>query len=1248
MKKLFSLLLFVATVSVATAQEGMDKFWNFFDENKYEEAISQLEQIADKNQTNEDVWALLTLLYSNEGESEKSFEAMQKLYGFTSHKNEYLRVFWNSTAVSVFPKSQADERIEFLESLIASPEIDGSLKANANGRIANYYYGIGDFDEYWSYLNQIGNINKWSVVGVFENISASGFNKEYPEIIENPTSSASFINKHDAPVHWFESNLFQVGEWNRTVYHFNTDNSIVFAQTFIESPSDQNCELRLGTSGSAKVWLNDKLVMSEEEEYNNGIDTYRSQVQLKKGWNRVLIQLGTSEISSQNFMLRMTDAKGTPLQGLTHNPKHQAYTKQSGEDIKRLETDAIVLFNDKIEKDKGLLTNYLLLSRYYLDNGLTNDAHVLLMEAKEIAPNSSLVLWKLMELYLRENNETELGAAAEKMKVIDPENELSLKLEYNEALNNEKFDEATELHEEMLRIFGDSPDMLLQEIELEGAKGNNQRVIDLAEKGYKLYPMSETFVQYKYTIESSVNQNLTGALKVLKKYLKKNYSSSIQTLYAQAYASLNNVGKFFEEYGKILELKPYQYGTITDLASLYSQINQKETALSYYDRAIKLAPFVGESYAAKGEIYVDMDRTSEAIEQFKLAIKYDPTDFVSRERLRELEGDISYFELFEENDYEKLYKEAPSKEDYPEDNSIIIYKDKQVVIHDKGAVEERHELLVKVFDKAGVDTWKEYSVPQNRSQYVLLEKAEVLKSDGSKNIAETAGGYVVFTNLEPGDAVYISYKIQNYYQGSLADHYWGSDYFDYFIPSERIQLSVLYNEDKTPIKFHTANGDIEKKVKPSGDGMTLVTYKTVSNESIKDESFMPALTDVGRVLHYSTMPDWKFVSDWYSDLAATKAKVDFEVKHLVKELFPDGHEGVSEEQKIKTIYDYIVNEIRYSSISFRQSGLIPQKASDVITTKIGDCKDVSTLFVALCEEVDVDANLVLVNTRNKGQYAMELPSIEFNHCIAKVNLNNEERFVELTTDLYPFGTVSASLEGSFMLEIDTEKSDVKPQFIPQNKTAINAIYRKSEMTVEKNSFTVEKDCYKTGSLGGRMRLIYRDIGEEAKRKEMQEAISGDYPNIKLDKLKFDESLENNSDSVHYNYSYKVTNPFTKISDLEIFKVPMADNIEPIDFLSVDDRKFSLDFWDYFTYKEATEEITIHLPADKTLADVPKNVSINNDLIEYNLTFKENGKDLIVTRYIKFKKGSIPKDEFELLRTSMEEVISADNLQIGLK
>ena len=66
------------------------------------------------------------------------------------------------------------------------------------------------------------------------------------------------------------------------------------------------------------------------------------------------------------------------------------------------------------------------------------------------------------------------------------------------------------------------------------------------------------------------------------------------------------------------------------------------------------------------------------------------------------------------------------------------------------------------------------------------------------------------------------------------------------------------------------------------------------------------------------------------------------MKEKVNELF-EGKENLTDKEKAIIIYNYIVNDIRYSSISFRQSGLIPQKASSVINTKLGDCKDVSTL-----------------------------------------------------------------------------------------------------------------------------------------------------------------------------------------------------------------------------------------------------------------------------------------------------------------
>ncbi|MFT5819771.1 MAG: cytochrome c-type biogenesis protein CcmH/NrfG [Crocinitomix sp.] len=1244
MRILLSLgLLLLFSVNL-TAQNGLDNFWDLFKKNDYKAAISELENKTVSDPTNQEAWLMLTILYDNDLRSYKAMQAFKSFYKLTDKKTEYLVAFWRTTAIYSSRIEQRKEREAFFAEILADPAVDGAIKSNIHGARGNWAYDIGDFEGHLSEIEQSGSLSKWQVVGEFENISASGFDKNYSPI-NQPTLSARFKNKQEADVHWFKSEIFRTGEWIRPAYHFDTDNAIIFAQSFVNSQVDQEVELRIGTSGSLKAWVNDCLVLSESEEYDNYADTYRTKIKLKKGNNRLLLQIGSSEISSQNFMVRITDEKGNPLNNFTHSANYGDYPKVGGENLNRIELPQEVYFEEQVKNNPENLLYYILLSRIYLDNGKTNQAQRVLKKAEKLAPDNTLILVELLELYIDQGNETELGAATEKLKMIEPDNRLSLILEFNEAISNENYDEAEDLLEGLRVALGENGSYLEKKIKLESARENNQKVLDIIEEGYTRYPNDETFVNYMYLIKKDAD--VKGAQKVLKKYLKKHYSSSIQRKYAWSWYNRKMIEQFFTEYKKLLEVKPYAIGLMIDLADYYYQLNRHQTALNYLDDAIELAPFVGNLYSKKGEILMDMENESEALEHFKKAIIYDPTDFDARQRIRDIEGVENPFDYFVEKDYYEIYKNAPSAEDYPEDNSVIVTREKQVVIHEKGAVEERHFSVIKVFDKAGVDFWKEYSIQRSGSQKLIIEKAEVLKADGTKNVAETSGNYCVFTNLEPGDGIFLSYKFQNYYQGNLAEHYWGKQYFDYFIPSKNIEFSILYDEKEVPVKFSVANGEINKEEK-NVDGKTVIIYSSKDNESIKSEGFMPPLVDIGRTLHYSSMPDWSFVSEWYSDLAATKAKVDFEVKESVKTLFPDGTDGLTEREMISDIYGYIVNEIRYSSISFRQSGLVPQKASDVITTKIGDCKDVSTLFVAMCEEVGIDAGLVLVNTRNKGQHAMELPSIEFNHCIAKVNLEGEEKFVELTTDLYPFSTVSSSLEGSFILEIDPTNKDIQPRFLPRSKSLPNAIYRTTEVQLTENKMIVKKDNVKTGASGGGMRSSYRDDGEEARKKSMQEAITGDFANIKLDNVEFDETLENNSDSVAYKYDYTVSNPYTKIGSLQIVKVPITDNVEPIDFLSVDDRKYGVELWKYFSFSVAVENLSITMPEGKRLAEKPENVSLSNELIDYELSFKVEAGVLKVYRKIHFKQSKIELADYQLFKDSMEKIITADNLQIGIK
>src|SRR5678815_4963325 len=115
--------------------------------------------------------------------------------------------------------------------------------------------------------------------------------------------------------------------------------------------------------------------------------------------------------------------------------------------------------------------------------------------------------------------------------------------------------------------------------------------------------------------------------------------------------------------------------------------------------------------------------------------------------------------------------------------------------------------------------------------------------------------------------------------------------------------------------------------------------------------------------------------------------------------------------------DYIVANIRYSSVSFRQSGLVPQSVSTTISTRLGDCKDLSSVFVALANKAGIPAQLVLIDTRDNGSKDMMLPSMEFNHCIALAKIDGKDYYVELTNSYLPFGSLHYDLFNALSLVI---------------------------------------------------------------------------------------------------------------------------------------------------------------------------------------------------------------------------------------
>jgi hypothetical protein len=331
-----------------------------------------------------------------------------------------------------------------------------------------------------------------------------------------------------------------------------------------------------------------------------------------------------------------------------------------------------------------------------------------------------------------------------------------------------------------------------------------------------------------------------------------------------------------------------------------------------------------------------------------------------------------------------------------------------------------------------------------------------------------------------------------------------------------------------------------------------------------------------------------------------------------------------------------------------QNGIIPQKASAVINKKIGDCKDVATLFVALCREVGIDGSLVLINTRDNGENELSVPMIEFNHAIAKVKLNGKDYYIELTADYQPFSTFSYYLKNSFALEAGDGDKDYEPFLLDPSTRAKNIIERRGTAHFEDKSMIVEKESIKTGYDAAMMRGAYRDEGEEEREKDIQKSISLNYPKVKLLSIDFNESLMDISDTLSYSFSYKVANVFSKISDLYLLKLPLEYIQESADFLNTENRKYPIEIGMYFGFESNMETVDIEIPSDMKLAEMPESVHLSCEYADYSKKFLQEGNTLHLIQKFIIKNDYVALDGYQKFKDFIENVVEADSQQIGFK
>lgn len=168
----------------------------------------------------------------------------------------------------------------------------------------------------------------------------------------------------------------------------------------------------------------------------------------------------------------------------------------------------------------------------------------------------------------------------------------------------------------------------------------------------------------------------------------------------------------------------------------------------------------------------------------------------------------------------------------------------------------------------------------------------------------------------------------------------------------------------------------------------------------------------------SSLYQWytTFVKDLPTDLSPQlRAKVDELTAGKASEL-----------EKVKAIFYWVQENIKYIAFEQGMRGLIPHPGSYVFEKRFGDCKDMSSLLVDMLKAAGIKAHYTWIGTRDIPYQYSQLPTpMVDNHMIATyIATDQTTYFLDATSKHTVFGFPSSMIQGKEALVGLSEKEFV--------------------------------------------------------------------------------------------------------------------------------------------------------------------------------------------------------------------------------
>jgi tetratricopeptide (TPR) repeat protein len=1102
-----------------------------------------------------------------------------------------------------------------------------------------------------SIAKKMGIISQWKFIGPFENISGCGFSNVYPPEQETAFKK-EYKGKDGNSVIWHDLLTSEATGWIFLDNYVNDFNAMYYLTTTVNSNTDRDAYLSFGASGTFKVFLNSTLVLQDSVFRNTGIDTYMRKVKLHKGINRVLVKIGHEGKSSNagltgkaNFLLRFLDGSFKPVTDLKADNANETVVKGEPVDLSGSSTPVLdslsKYLSARLSRDSTDYDALVALIATYNIYDMTNESQRTIQRFLKRYPGSSFLYSSLSESLLRAKKYTDASIAIKKAYDLCNLNMAAWSNQLAGIKSNGNRRGLEEFLDSTPEMFKNEPASRLARLSIAAEMNNNSELYRLITD---LEQNNEGNTEILSTLMSIyISQGMFDkAEKLIADQLKqKKGNSSLYREMAALKLKRGDRGSAQTFYQKAIEADPLNPDIYFYLASLLYQEHNYSKSLQYIEKCLAIIPTSSNALNLKGNILASMGRNDDAVATFNKTIKFTVDDFTAWENIFKIKNKKSFESMTPLQSVDSIIKKSGDWVKQQSDQASIVHFCEDIYMYPSDASRSRTFMVVYLPNQQSIDDWKEYRVDYNPNYQLLsIDRAFSKKTGGTEVEADREDNYVVFKSLEPGDYIVLEYSLKDYYQGGMAGKVYGTQLFNTGIPEfESIIRMITPLDDTIPYSI----SDTVLKVTVQNDGeFKKTTIKAPVSGLSAYEPYTPVYHPSYPAFVYSKFRSWGEISDWYYELSRLKQKPSIELTETTDSLT----RGITDDwEKVKRIHEFLTKTINYSFVPFRQSAWIPQSASDVFATRIGDCKDMASLGKAFLDIAGIESWLVLVNTgiHNFTDYAYKGPN--FDHCILTFKSNGKDYFVDFTDRNTALGKLPMGDQSAMALVIKPGNSELIT--LPVDEPTERMIERNIHLELDSTGEMIEKtNAKRTGMFASSLRSMYRFSTYEERKKNFLRSIAQEYPGGVVDTLNF-ENIDSLHDSLLYNYNLHINNAVDVSGKNIVFEIKIPDALTT-DYYPVDqERKKPVDItYSAFGITEQNATVECTFPKSWKLLSVPDDVSVSTGRVRYSLKFEKKGNHLVCKRTFSSNyRDVLSVNEYKTELEVLKKITRADAIKV---